>query len=297
LLHNKIDLQTTGYKYNTALDYCYDPVIGRVLNPDNFVQNANNAQNYNRYSYCLNNPLKYADPNGWLLTDYYDENGIHLLHVNDGIDEAIVMSRMVFNALNEDDQLSNMLAKKLGGVSLGTNTEFNELAGTLYVEGDAYSESFEELVGIFSVMKNRANADDVSVYEVASNMNTYGIYGWKDRSKINSTLANFERVTLSHKAVIVGLTSNIDYSDGGYYWHGRDLAKPTLGSRAYEDYYLVGFKFSSSTHDLWNLGNNKSGNTSWDYKYESTGAAGRTTFMRLTLDWQKSVRSTKWNGR
>ena len=42
----------------------YDPVIGRFLSTDNFVQEPWNSQNFNRYSYCLNNPLKYTDPSG-----------------------------------------------------------------------------------------------------------------------------------------------------------------------------------------------------------------------------------------
>lgn len=42
----------------------YDPVVGRFLSPDNYVQLPDNSQNYNRYSYCLNNPLKYTDPSG-----------------------------------------------------------------------------------------------------------------------------------------------------------------------------------------------------------------------------------------
>ena len=42
----------------------YDPVIGRFLSPDNYVQMPDNSQNFNRYSYCLNNPLKYTDPSG-----------------------------------------------------------------------------------------------------------------------------------------------------------------------------------------------------------------------------------------
>jgi RHS repeat-associated protein len=42
----------------------YDPVIGRFFSPDNFVQLPDFTQNYNRYSYCLNNPLKYVDPSG-----------------------------------------------------------------------------------------------------------------------------------------------------------------------------------------------------------------------------------------
>ena len=42
----------------------YDPVVARFLSCDNFVQEPTNSQNFNRYSYCLNNPLKYTDPSG-----------------------------------------------------------------------------------------------------------------------------------------------------------------------------------------------------------------------------------------
>jgi RHS repeat-associated protein len=42
----------------------YDPLIGRVLSSDNYVQSAYNSQHYNRYAYCHNNPLKYKDPSG-----------------------------------------------------------------------------------------------------------------------------------------------------------------------------------------------------------------------------------------
>jgi len=45
----------------------YDPVIGRVLSPDAFVQDPGSTQSYNRYSYCRNNPLRYTDPSGWLM--------------------------------------------------------------------------------------------------------------------------------------------------------------------------------------------------------------------------------------
>lgn len=42
----------------------YDPVVGRFLSVDPYVQNPYDSQNFNRYSYCLNNPLKYNDENG-----------------------------------------------------------------------------------------------------------------------------------------------------------------------------------------------------------------------------------------
>jgi RHS repeat-associated protein len=43
----------------------YDPYVQRFLSPDIAVQNSGDAQNYNRYSYCLNNPLRYTDPTGY----------------------------------------------------------------------------------------------------------------------------------------------------------------------------------------------------------------------------------------
>ena len=47
----------------------YDPVLGRFLSPDPYVQAPDLPANFNRYAYCLNNPLKYTDPNGeiWFI--------------------------------------------------------------------------------------------------------------------------------------------------------------------------------------------------------------------------------------
>ena len=42
----------------------YDAKLHRFLQPDNYVQDSSNTQNYNRYGYVLNNPLKYSDPSG-----------------------------------------------------------------------------------------------------------------------------------------------------------------------------------------------------------------------------------------
>ena len=42
----------------------YSPYAGRFLAPDNYVQAPDNTQSFNRYGYCLNNPLKYVDPDG-----------------------------------------------------------------------------------------------------------------------------------------------------------------------------------------------------------------------------------------
>ncbi|MBN1415180.1 MAG: hypothetical protein JW973_08785 [Bacteroidales bacterium] len=48
----------------------YDPYLGRFLSPDVYIQNPSNTQSYNRYAFCFNNPLKYTDPTGNLISSY-----------------------------------------------------------------------------------------------------------------------------------------------------------------------------------------------------------------------------------
>lgn len=42
----------------------YDPILGRFLSPDPYVQLPDNLQGFNRYTYGMNNPLCYVDENG-----------------------------------------------------------------------------------------------------------------------------------------------------------------------------------------------------------------------------------------
>ncbi|MDH0867597.1 RHS repeat-associated core domain-containing protein [Mitsuaria sp. GD03876] len=43
----------------------YDPTLGRMMQPDPFVQEMLNLQNYDRYAYCYNSPLICTDPTGY----------------------------------------------------------------------------------------------------------------------------------------------------------------------------------------------------------------------------------------
>jgi len=45
----------------------YDPELGRFLSPDPIVQVPEYSQNFNRYSYVLNNPLTFTDPSGHFI--------------------------------------------------------------------------------------------------------------------------------------------------------------------------------------------------------------------------------------
>jgi RHS repeat-associated protein len=56
----------------------YDPLVGRFVSADSIVPNPGDPQDFNRYSYVRNNPLKYTDPTGhadWVGDDCGDGSG------------------------------------------------------------------------------------------------------------------------------------------------------------------------------------------------------------------------------
>ncbi len=66
----KFDRGFTGHEHHSHFGLInmngrmYDPLMCSFLSVDTYVQDPGNAQNFNRYAYCLNNPLKYTDPDG-----------------------------------------------------------------------------------------------------------------------------------------------------------------------------------------------------------------------------------------
>ncbi len=54
----ELDRETGLYNYGAR---CYDPVLGRFTTADPIVPDPTNPQALNRYSYVINNPLKYVE--------------------------------------------------------------------------------------------------------------------------------------------------------------------------------------------------------------------------------------------
>ncbi len=205
------------------------------------------------YVYCADNPVKLVDPNGEETTDFYD------IATGEHLQHI-------------DDGIDEAIA-----------------VHRIAAESDKKYYSLEESAGIGSVIRNRAIADNASLIEVAKK----GACGWSKRDDIHSLYANKEKVNIAYRAAMLTIGGNCDYSNGGYYWQGRDFAK--LGSGANNEYYQNGFHFKSQSHDIFGMGD-KISNDSWKYKYESTAAAGRTVFMRLTEAWKNANHTKKWNG-
>jgi RHS repeat-associated protein len=62
------DLSTAGVTEGFGLMFYnarwYDPYLNHMTQPDSIVPDPYNSQDYDRYAYARNNPLKYTDPSG-----------------------------------------------------------------------------------------------------------------------------------------------------------------------------------------------------------------------------------------
>jgi RHS repeat-associated protein len=99
--------QSGLYFYNARY---YDATIGRFISPDTTVQNYKNPQSLNRYSYCLNNPLKYIDPTGYHWWNdawkWFDDHILNpLVDYYTGLYDAVVSTV---------DSIGQMLTNPLG---------------------------------------------------------------------------------------------------------------------------------------------------------------------------------------
>jgi RHS repeat-associated protein len=73
-----LDITPRGFTGHEHVDHAdiihmngriYDPLLGRFMQADPIIQAPKNSQNYNRYSYVINNPLSLTDPSGFSFID------------------------------------------------------------------------------------------------------------------------------------------------------------------------------------------------------------------------------------
>ncbi len=69
----------------------YDSKLHRFLQPDNFIQDPYNTQNFNRYGYVLNNPLMYIDTNGESFGSWWNNNWRTVVTVVAAVATAVII--------------------------------------------------------------------------------------------------------------------------------------------------------------------------------------------------------------
>jgi RHS repeat-associated protein len=74
----EFDAETGLYYYGDKGGRYYDVSLGRFIQADNIISDLSNPQSWNRYSYCLNDPLILTDPTGHSSDDNDDDPTDHL---------------------------------------------------------------------------------------------------------------------------------------------------------------------------------------------------------------------------
>lgn len=86
----------TGHEMLDQLDLVhmngrvYDPLVARFMSGDPLIDEPTNGQNYNRYSYVLNNPTNFTDPTGFSKSCAAPTTGSNIPICNSGADDVVV---------------------------------------------------------------------------------------------------------------------------------------------------------------------------------------------------------------
>lgn len=179
----------------------YDPALGRFLSPDNYVQMPDFSQSFNRYSYCLNNPLKYTDPSGEFF----------------GLDDAIIIGICIAGAANvwanwDDIQLDwghgiasfiigagsaalGMVNPIFGTVALGAS---NSIVNQLYngnIDWEQVGLSTGMSLLTYGIGQKIGSLIDTSVSKITSKVKNVVVEKWLNGA-IDGTIGGFTLGTL-----------------------------------------------------------------------------------------------------
>jgi RHS repeat-associated protein len=190
------ELDDTGLYYYGAR--YYDPEIGRFTQADTIVPKPFNPQSFNRYSYCLNNPLRYIDPSG-------HEPGEHEPNIVERVIDFVGdIIENVWNAIT--DIVDNIWDSVFGGRDgPETNTTSNAFAT---------SSSSTDAVMLSSTSNTNANSittvldDNIEYWQVSREP-------WERKTR---------RIPASRAADVgwpVPESTIIDKTIGGMFWQGE----------------------------------------------------------------------------
>lgn len=266
----------------------YDPRIGRFLSVDPLTKDYPYLTSY---QFASNSPVSGVDLDG--LEYYYAADGSFIGQGANPNSLEVRLGKVTGNTKSGKPIITAIDIKgnltKQWIVLNQNHNDFKSLAAVLYAEA---AGTGKEVAGIYSVLENRAKYENTSVVEQATVAK--GVYG---AGKTESTKINTEKGSLADrkrsevfKGLVSGSASEEDFSNGAFYWDGKDFNGAEKVRGGYTQRYKPGFIFTDKSHDLFNQGDNKkpgeSNGVKYDYKYKSTAAYGKTTFSKLTEEYR-----------
>lgn len=154
----------------------YDPILGRFVSADPFVQDVSDLQSLNRYSYVHNNPLSHTDPSGYFLKKLIGDADQGLKNFDDYVTSKLDS----FGSQN--NEFSNFMTSALLIVNAGLTGNVSAWYG--YRHGTLTSTTFRIGSGVVA-----AAADKLFCYGACSAANAYlqvKILGGSDEQALTS---------------------------------------------------------------------------------------------------------------
>lgn len=192
----------TGHEYLSYFNLynmngrLYDPLVGRFLSADPIIGNGGFTQSYNRYSYCLNNPLKYTDPSGYNYKPTY-------------WDEAIGGGGVPVRTYGRHDFTANSVWNNWTG---GSNYSYDQ-------NHNRYLDQFGNVVS-YQKVHNSYVVPNSSVDRLYTHISTLaGIFStgtMMDGFKMNGVLYEFDH-PVSYNQTFVAQSGGGNYITGEYY--------------------------------------------------------------------------------
>ncbi|GHV59473.1 hypothetical protein FACS1894182_13620 [Bacteroidia bacterium] len=137
----------------------YDPLTAMFFSPDPYVQAPGDWLNYNRYTYCLNNPFRYTDPSGdlfWIIPSigYSRSGGWHFgLTVGVGVPGALSANVSVGYSTGNGGDFAVTVGASFGGFNVyeGYSTTAGGIAGAGFGFGGLSIGAFGISSNVFGV--------------------------------------------------------------------------------------------------------------------------------------------------
>ncbi|HOW10776.1 MAG TPA: RHS repeat-associated core domain-containing protein [Bacteroidales bacterium] len=214
----------------------YDQVMAMFLSPDFYIQAPDLAQNYNRFSYCLNIPLIYVDPSGYVrLKDIW--NWFKSIFTNDEVDssndqaenqggQGIVWIPVANGNLSTNNEATLII---LGGATVTASVPEKNTPTTVIndIKNDPFlfenpNDWLTAADNVMGAAGTSAGAGKLYIDNVAGQRITYtkfsGTRGWVSTSKVVSIAKNVGTYTLVGNTVV-----NLTLGLSGYLTPGETI--------------------------------------------------------------------------
>ncbi len=110
------------------------PYINHFLQPDTLIPDPSNPQAWNRYSYTLNNPVRYNDPTGHKVCEG-DADGFDTCNAYKSVDDELLQFGIRLSKTGWDHRKSKkavLLAAQLVGARFASTRGLGESAGSAF---------------------------------------------------------------------------------------------------------------------------------------------------------------------